>query len=91
MMLLGPLLISLILVFMILALTKWFRKKEFPFFVKMLPGIVSIVVAISLFYSGVVSVRGFDGLAYGILSLSLIAAGFVALFTGKNTNYKGYI
>ncbi|MFJ7952150.1 hypothetical protein ACIQZG_11545 [Lysinibacillus sp. NPDC096418] len=91
MMLLGPLLISLIPVVMILALTRWFRKKEFPFLIKMLPGIVSIVVAISLFYSGFVNVRGFIGLAYGILSLSLIAAGFLALFIGKNTNFKGYV
>lgn len=91
MMLLGPLLLSLIPVVIILAITKWFRKKEFPVLIKMLPGIVSIVVAVTLFYSGVVNVRGFLGLSYGILSLCLIAAGFIALFIEKNINHKSYI
>ena len=91
MMLLGPLLLSLIPVFIILALTRWFRKKEFPVLIKMLPGIVSIVVAVTLFYSGVVNVRGFVGLSYGILSLFLIAAGFMALFIGNNINRENYI
>lgn len=91
MMLLGPLLLSLIPVVIILSLTRWFIKKEFPFLIKMLPGIVSIIVAFTFFYSGVVNVRGFIGLSYGILSLFLIAAGFISLFIGKNINYKSYI
>ena len=91
MMLLGPLLLSFIPVVIILALTKWLIKKEFPFLLKTLPGIVSIVVAVALFYSGVVSVRGFVGLSYGILSLFLIAAGFISLFIGKNINQENYI
>lgn len=91
MMLLGPLLISLIPVVMILALTKWFRTKEFPFFIKILPGILSIVIAILLFSSGVVNVRGFVGLSYGILSFYLIGAGILVLFSGKNINSKSYI
>ncbi|MFJ7737696.1 hypothetical protein ACIQ2D_15385 [Lysinibacillus sp. NPDC097287] len=91
MMLLGPLLLSFIPVVIILALTRWFRNKEFPFLIKILPGLVSIVVAITLFYSGFVNVRGFVGLSYGILSLFLIVAGFFALFIGKNMNYKSYV
>lgn len=57
----------------------------------MLPGIVSIVVAIILFNSGIVNVRGFVGLSYATLSLFLIVAGSISLLIGKNSNHKSYI
>ena len=83
MMLLGPLLIELIPVVIILALTWWFSKKEFPFLIKMLPGIASVIVAISIVYNGLVNLRGFVGLSFGILSIYLIIAGIISLFIGK--------
>lgn len=91
MMLLGPLLIALIPVIIILAIYRWVRTKEIPLLLKFLPGIVSFIIAILLFSSGVVSVRGFEGLTYGILSFYLIGAGFIVLFSGKKMNGKSYI
>ncbi|KOS68751.1 preprotein translocase subunit SecD/SecF [Lysinibacillus contaminans] len=91
MMLIGPILIALIPVVIILELTRWLSKKEFPFWIIITPGIVSIMVAINLFYSGFVNLRGFVGLSYGILALFLIMTGFKSLFIGKNIGYDGYI
>ncbi|MEG0261139.1 MAG: hypothetical protein RR595_12955 [Lysinibacillus sp.] len=91
MMLLGPILIALIPVVTILELTRWFSKKEFPILIRMLPGILSIFVAIFLFSSGFINLRGFVGLTCGILFLFLIITGFISLFNGKNINNQGYI
>ena len=91
MMLLGPLLIALIPVVIILACYRWVRTKEIPFLIKMLPGIVSFVMAILIFSSGVINVRGFEGLTYGILSFYLIGAGIIVLFGVKHMNVKSYI
>lgn len=88
MMLLGPLVIALIPVILVLMLTKWFSKKELPFLIIVLPGVISFVIAISLFYGGLVHVRGFLGLSYGILSIYLIIAGIISLLIGKNINHN---
>ena len=88
MMLLGPLVIALIPVILVLMLTKWFSKKEFPFLIIVLLGVISFVIAISLFYGGFVHVRGFLGLSYGMLSLYLIAAALLSLLIRKNITYN---
>lgn len=88
MMLLGPLVIALFPVILVLMLTKWFSKKELPFLIIVLPGVISFVIAISLFYGGLVHVRGFLGLSYGILSIYLIIAGIISLLIGKNINHN---
>ena len=91
MMLLGPLVIALIPVILVLMLTKWFSKKELPFLIIVLPGVMSFVIAVSLFYGGFVHVRGFLGLSYGILSMYLMIAGMLSLLIGKNVKYSRYI
>ncbi|WP_181350025.1 YesK family protein [Thalassobacillus sp. CUG 92003] len=72
MMLYGPLLVSLIPGIIVLALTWWFRKKEFSLLMRMLPGCLLTIGAVILFYIGFVNIRGFEGAAYGILSFLLI-------------------
>ncbi|WP_000979292.1 MULTISPECIES: YesK family protein [Bacillus cereus group] len=86
MMLLGPLLMALLPGGIILALTWWFSKKDFPFLIRMLPGLITIMAAAILFYIGFVSVRGFEGGAYGILSVFLIIVSIVSFFIGKRVN-----
>ena len=68
----APLLIALICGLFISMLTLWFSKKGFSLLVKMTPGIITILIAIMLFYIGFVNVRGFEGASYGILSFFLI-------------------
>lgn len=91
MMLFGPILLALIPVVIILAITRWLSEKEFPLLIVFLPGIVSIMVAINIFYSGFVNLRGFVGIFYGIFALFLIMTGFKSLFMGKDISQHGYI
>lgn len=91
MMLIGPILLALIPVVIILAITKWLCEKKYPLLIELLPGIVSILIAINIFYSGFVNLREFTGIFYGILSLFLIMTGFKSLYMGKNPSQHGYI
>ena len=91
MMLLGPILIALLPVVIILEITRWLIRNEFPFSVTLTPGVVSIMIAITLFYSGFVNLKGFGGLSYGILALFLIMTGFKSLFIRRTISYSRYI
>lgn len=86
MMLLRPLLMALLTGVIILVLTWWFSKKDFPFLIRMLPGLITIIAAAILFYIGFVNIRGFEGGAYGILSFFLIIFSIISFFIGKRVN-----
>jgi type IV secretory pathway VirB2 component (pilin) len=49
-MLKGPLLVAFITGIIILALTWWFKKKDFPFLIKILPGTITLITAAIIFY-----------------------------------------
>jgi hypothetical protein len=83
MMFLGPILIALIPGIIILTVTWWFSKKGFSLCVRMLPGIIAIIVAVILFYIGFVKIRGFEGGAYGIVSLHLFIFSIISFVIGK--------
>ncbi|WP_163580533.1 YesK family protein [Gracilibacillus saliphilus] len=83
MMLLGPFLIALIPGLIILALTWWFSKKGFPLSVRLLPGIITIIAAVVLFYIGFVNIRGFEGAAYGFLGFFLGMFSIVSFVLGS--------
>ena len=83
MMLVGPFLMALIPGIIILTLTWWFSKKGFSFFVRMLPGILTIIVAAFLFYIGFYNIRGFEGASYGILSFFFLIFAIISFVLGK--------
>lgn len=85
-MFLVPLLMALLPGVIIVLLTWWLSKKNFPFLIKMLPGIITIIAATILFYIGFVNIRGFEGATYGILSFFLIIFSIVSFFIGKKVN-----
>lgn len=88
MMYLGPFLMALIPGTIILVLAWWFSKKGFSLFVRMLPGILSIIAAAILFYIGFANIRGFEGGAYGILSFFLIIFAIISFSIGKKDAAK---
>ncbi|WP_325034778.1 hypothetical protein [Lentibacillus sp. Marseille-P4043] len=79
----GPLLMALIPGIVVLIVTWWFRKKGFPFLVKMLPGIITIITAAIIFYIGFVQIRGFEGGVYGILAFFLTIFALISFVIGK--------
>lgn len=83
MMLFAPFLVSIVPGVIILLLTWWFKKKNFSLSVRIAPAIIGIVGAIVMFYIGFVNVRGFEGVAYGILSFFLIILAIIALAMAK--------
>ena len=85
MMLYGPLLAALIPGVFILVLTWWLAKKRLSFLLISLPSLITIVVAFVLFYIGIDKIRGFEGAAYGILSIFLITFAIISLFIAKKT------
>lgn len=82
-MLSGPLLISLIPGFVILFVTWWFRRMNFPMSAQIIPGILTVIAAIVLFYIGFVNIRGFEGAAYGILAFFLIIFAVISFIIAK--------
>ena len=85
MMLYGPLLGALILGGFILLLTWWLAKKRLSLLLISLPSLTTIVVALVLFYIGIVEIRGFEGVAYGFLSIFLITFAIISLILAKKT------
>ncbi|SFL98653.1 YesK-like protein [Gracilibacillus orientalis] len=81
MMLLGPFLVALIPWIIILTFSWWLSKKGFTLFVRMLPGIIAIIVAVILFYIGIVNIRGFEGGAYAILGFFLTIFSIISFAT----------
>ncbi|RWR15258.1 YesK family protein [Siminovitchia fortis] len=83
MMLSGPLLISLIPGFVILLVTWWFRKMNFPLSAQVIPGILTVIAAIVLFYISFVNIRGFEGAAYGFLAFFLVIFAIISFVIAK--------
>lgn len=83
MMILGPFLIALIPGIILMVVTWWFGKKGYPLFVRMLPGTLLSISAVIIIYISFVSIRGFEGVAYGILSFFLIIFAIISFFIGK--------
>ncbi|WP_205439398.1 hypothetical protein [Halobacillus ihumii] len=68
----GPFLVAIVPGALVILLTWWFRRLNFPLFVRLTPSILTVIAAIILFYIGFVNVRGFEGAAYLILAFFLI-------------------
>ncbi|WP_018930719.1 hypothetical protein [Gracilibacillus lacisalsi] len=83
MMLLAPFLIALIPGLIILALTWWFSQKGFSLSIRLLPGIITIIAAVVLFYIGFVNIRGFEGASYGFLGFFLGMFSIVSFVLGS--------
>ncbi|MFG6117240.1 YesK family protein [Halobacillus sp. MO56] len=84
----GPFLVAIVPGVIVLLLTWWLRKKDFPLFVRNAPGILTLLVAITLFYIGFVRIRGFEGGAYGILAFFLLLFSIVSFFIAKPQKHK---
>jgi hypothetical protein len=82
MMLLVPILTALIPGIIILTLTWLLNKKGLSLYVRMFPGVLAMIAALIIFYVGFVTVRGFEGGAYGILSFILFIFSIISLFMG---------
>lgn len=85
MMLTGPLLMSLIPGIVVLLVTSWFRRMNFSLFVRMTPGMLTVIAAIILFYVGYVNIRGFEGAAYGILAFFLVIFAVISFIMAKKS------
>ncbi len=84
-MLLGPFLTALIPGVVILTVTRWFSKKDFSFFIKMLQETLAIIAAIILCYIGLVNMRGFEGFAYGSLGFFLMIFAIISFVIEKKS------
>jgi hypothetical protein len=87
-MLSGPFLISVIPGFVILLVTWWFRRMNFPMSAQMIPGITTVIAAIVLFYIGFENIRGFEGAAYGILAFFLVIFAVISFIIAKGTSKR---
>jgi len=86
MMVMMPLFVAVLLGGAILLITMWLRKTNSPLFIKLLPGILAALSALTIFYIGIVKVRGFEGAAYGFLALFLILFAIISLILARNPN-----
>ena len=78
-----PLLMAFTSGIIILALTWWFKEKDFPILIRILPGTITIIVSAISFYIGYVRVRGFEGASYLFLSIFLMIFAILSFFIGK--------
>lgn len=85
----GPLLVSLIPGVVLLLVTWWLKRLELSFFVRMIPGMLTLIAVIILCYIGFVRVRGFEGAAYGILAFFLITFATISFVMAKDGVKKG--
>lgn len=83
MLLLVPILTAFILGIIILTLTWWQSKIGISLYVRMIPGMLAMIAALILFYVGFVTIRGFEGGAFGILSFVLFILSIISLFMEK--------
>ncbi|REB07488.1 hypothetical protein DVB69_10915 [Sporosarcina sp. BI001-red] len=58
-------------------------KKNFSLPVRNIPGIITVIAAIVLFYIGFVTVRGFEGAAYLFLAFFLVGFAVVSFLMVK--------
>lgn len=85
MMLGAPFLIACVPGIVAILLSLWFRKLNLSLFVRLLPGILTVITSIILFYIGFVNIRGFEGAGYGILAFFLLPFAVVAsIIASKN-------
>lgn len=83
-----PFLTALIPGIIISMVAWWFGNKGYPLFVRMLPGILSSITAIIIFYISIVHIRGFEGALYGVLSFFLIIFAIISFIIGKKVTAK---
>ncbi|GIN99148.1 hypothetical protein J6TS1_50180 [Siminovitchia terrae] len=57
---------------------------NFSLFVRMIPGMLTVIAAIILFYVGFVNIRGFEGAAYGILGFFLVIFAIISFIIAKS-------
>ncbi|ALX50522.1 hypothetical protein AOX59_02865 [Lentibacillus amyloliquefaciens] len=79
---------SLIPGVVILLVTWWFKKMNFSLFVRIIPGVLTVIAAIILFYIGFVNIRGFEGAAYGILAFFLVIFAIISFLLAKKKDVK---
>ena len=80
-----PLLVACVPGMLVILLAWWFRKLHLSLFVRLLPGILTVITSIILFYIGFVNIRGFEGAGYGILAFFLLPFAIVAsIIASKN-------
>jgi hypothetical protein len=85
MMFVVPLLVACVPGMLVVLLAWWFRKLRFSLFVRLLPGILTVITSIILFYIGFVNIRGFEGAGYGILAFFLLPFAIAAsIIASKN-------
>ncbi|SFK61525.1 YesK-like protein [Halobacillus dabanensis] len=87
-MLQGPFLVTIVPGVIVLLITWWLRKKDLPIFVRNVPGILTLLVAITLFYIGFARIRGFEGGAYGILAFFLLLVSIVSFVIVNPQKHK---
>ncbi|MFG6150509.1 hypothetical protein [Halobacillus sp. B23F22_1] len=78
----GPLLMATVIGVLVIVLMWWLRKSALPFIVRLIPGLLTAVAALILFYIGFVQIRGFEGGAYGLLAFFLLVFAFVSVIMG---------
>lgn len=83
MMIFVPFLVAFVIGIIILLVTWWFKKINLPLFGRIIPGVLTVIAAIILFYIGYVKIRGFEGAAYGFLSVFLICFAILSLIMAK--------
>ncbi|KIL72333.1 hypothetical protein [Bacillus badius] len=84
-MILFPFLLAVVPGIAVLWMTWWFSKMNLSLFVRTIPGALTVIAAVILFYIGFVHSRGFEGAAYGILAIFLIIFAISSFFIAKKT------
>ncbi|MGE1101370.1 YesK family protein [Peribacillus simplex] len=80
-----PLLVACVPGMLVVFLAWWFRKLHLSLFIRLLPGILTVVTSIILFYIGFVNIRGFEGAGYGMLAFFLLPFAIAAsVIASKN-------
>lgn len=82
-MIFAPFLVAVVIGVIILLVTWWFKQINLPLFVRFVPGVLTVIAAIILFYIGYVNIRGFEGAAYGLLAVFLICFAILSLTMAK--------
>ncbi|PEZ00438.1 hypothetical protein CN326_22695 [Bacillus sp. AFS018417] len=78
-MIFAPVGLGVLVDIIVILLTVFLRKRTDSRTLKNVPGIVGTLVALYLFYRGFFEVRGFEGAAYGILSITLIIFALISI------------
>lgn len=85
-MLLKPFLIAAIPGIIMVLITWWLKKMNLSIKVRIIPGILTVIVSIIMFYIGYARVRGFEGGAYMILSIYLLSFAGISFAVAKKWN-----